>query len=162
MLRTSGLERQDLVAAVLQIAQVVEKTMDGTSGALYSIWFNALAAGLVNTSTATSSTSATPSLWAQALEHALRILYDYTAARRPSRTLIDPLAAFTEAFAASKGTGLDSAIRAAAEACEETKNLVAQAGRAAYVDRAGLQEAQVPDPGAFGVVTILKGIQSSL
>ncbi|TKA56954.1 hypothetical protein B0A53_01355 [Rhodotorula sp. CCFEE 5036] len=162
MLRTSGLDGQDLVASVLQIAQVVEKTMDGTSGALYSIWFNALAAGLANTSTATSSTSPSPSLWAQALEHALRVLYDYTAARRPSRTLIDPLAAFTETFAASKGTGLDSAIQAAAEASEKTKNLVAQAGRAAYVDRAGLQEAQVPDPGAFGVVTILKGIQSSL
>lgn len=160
MLRTSGLDRQDLVAAVLQIAQVVEKTMDGTSGALYSIWFNALAAGLANAST--SSAFASPALWAQALDHALRVLYDYTAARRPSRTLVDPLAAFTEAFAASKGTDLDSAIRAAAEACEETKNLVAQAGRAAYVDRAGLQEAQVPDPGAFGVATILKGIQSSL
>lgn len=159
MLRTSGLDGQDLVASVLQIAQVVEKTMDGTSGALYSIWFNALAAGLTSS---TSPSPASAALWAQALEHALRVLYDYTAARRPSRTLIDPLAAFTEAFAASKGTGLDSAIQAAAEACEETKNLVAQAGRAAYVDRAGLQEAQVPDPGAFGVVTILKGIQSSL
>lgn len=159
-LRTSGLDRQDLVAGVLQIAQVVEKTMDGTSGALYSIWFNALAVGLANAST--SSALASPALWAQALEHALRVLYDYTAARRPSRTLIDPLAAFTEAFAASQGTDLNSAIRAAAEACEETKNLVAQAGRAAYVDRAGLQEAQVPDPGAFGVVTILEGIESSL
>lgn len=96
------------------------------------------------------------------MSHALEVLYTYTAARRPSRTLIDPLAAFTEAFAASKGSDLTSAVKEAAAASEKTKDLVAKAGRAAYVGREALQEAQVPDPGAHGVVTILSGIQSAL
>ncbi|GAA5983615.1 hypothetical protein JCM10908_000353 [Rhodotorula pacifica] len=161
-LNADGLDRQDVITAVLQIAQVVEKTMDGTSGALYSIWSNALAAGLARVAAASSSSPVSPAIWAEALDHALRVLYDYTAARRPSRTLVDPLAAFTEAYTASQGADFAAAVQAAATACEETKDLVAQAGRAAYVDRAGLQEAQVPDPGAYGVVTILKGIQSTL
>lgn len=144
------------------MAQVVEKEMDGTSGALYSIWTNALAAGLAKAAASTSAQSDSPAVWSAALDSALKVLYDYTAARRPSRTLVDPLAAFTEAYTASKGADLAGAVEAAARACEETKNLDAQAGRAAYVDRASLQEAQVPDPGAFGVVTILKGVQAAL
>lgn len=136
--------------------------MDGTSGALYSIWSNALASGLSLSAKEASSSTASSSVWAAALEHALKILYTYTAARRPSRTLVDPLAAFTESFGASKGQDLASAVKEAADASEKTKDLVAKAGRAAYVDREGLQEAQVPDPGAHGVATIVKAIQSAL
>ncbi|GAA5893508.1 hypothetical protein JCM6882_007840 [Rhodosporidiobolus microsporus] len=160
--KAGSLNSQDVISAVLEIAQVVEKEMDGTSGALYSIWSNALAGGLARAASSSSASSVSPSVWAAALEHALSILYQYTPARRPSRTLIDPLAAFTESFGAAKGENFAEAVAEAAAACEETKDLVAQAGRAAYVERGALKEAQVPDPGAFGVVTILKGIQAVL
>lgn len=136
--------------------------MDGTSGALYSIWSNALASGLSLSAKSASSTTATSPIWASALSHALKVLYTYTAARRPSRTLVDPLEAFTEAFAESQGGNFDAAVKSAAEASEKTKDLVAKAGRAAYVGREALQEAQVPDPGAHGVATLLKGIQSAM
>ncbi len=140
-----------MVGAILNMATVVEKEMDGTSGALYSIYFNALAAGLQKASDKTDS-----SLWASALSHALSILYEYTSARRPSRTLVDSLSAFTETFESTQD--LAKSVREALEAAEETKDLVAKAGRAAYVGREELQKAQVPDPGAWGVVKILEGV----
>jgi dihydroxyacetone kinase len=119
----------------------------------YSIWSNALAAGFTNVPTADAA------CWARALSHALATLYKYTAARRPSRTLIDPLSAFTDHFSASKGADLAGAVAAAVEAAEETKKVRATAGRAAYVGQGTLREANVPDPGAWGVVKILEGIQ---
>lgn len=105
--------------------------MDGTSGALYSIWSNGLAAGLASAAKASSASSADAAVWAAGLEHALKVLQTYTAARRPSRTLVDPLEVFTEIFGQSKGTKFDEAYKGAAEASEKTKDLVAKAGRAA-------------------------------
>lgn len=160
--KEGAVDKNDVVTAVLNLAQSIEKNMDGTSGALYSIWSNALASGLSKAAQSSSSSSATPAVWASALEQALSTLYSYTAARRPSRTLIDPLAAFTEAFAASSGSDFAAAAKDAAAASEATKDLIAKAGRAAYVGREALQEAQVPDPGAHGVTKILEGIQEAL
>lgn len=132
----------------------VEKAMDGTSGALYSIWLNALAAGFQNQDEVTLKSSS------KAISHALDSLSAYTNARPPSRTLMDPLYAFTETLA-GKGD-LGAAIDAATKATENTKNIQAKAGRAAYVGQAQLQNAQVPDPGAYGVVKLLEGIQAAL
>lgn len=126
--------------------------MDGTSGALYSIWMNALAGGFTNTETASFST------WSKALSHALSSLCIYTNARPPSRTLMDPLFAFTETLASSQNFG--QAVQAANDATEETKNIQAKAGRAAYVGQDQLRDARVPDPGAYGVIKILEGIKS--
>jgi dihydroxyacetone kinase len=121
-----------------------------------------LAAGLAASSASASSPAATSSVWAASISHALDTLYNYTAARRPSRTLIDPLAAFTEAFAAGSGGDFDAAFKAASEAAEETRNIVAKAGRAAYVGQEELKAQKVPDPGAWGVVKILEGVRSVL
>ncbi|KAK4702783.1 triose/dihydroxyacetone kinase / FAD-AMP lyase (cyclizing), partial [Phenoliferia sp. Uapishka_3] len=150
--KSGKVDKDDVVTAVLNLAQSIEKTMDGTSGALYSIWSNGLAAGLSRAAKNQNSKTATASVWAEALSHALETLFTYTAARRPSRTLIDPLHAFTVSFAASKGADFAAALKEAQTATEEGKNLIAKAGRAAYVGREELQKAQVPDPGALGVV----------
>jgi dihydroxyacetone kinase len=123
-----------------------------------SIWFNALASGISQA----ASPVATPAVWAAALSHALSVLYTYTAARRPSRTLIDPLSAFTEAFGHSQGLHLRAAVEEAEQATEQTKHVRATAGRAAYVEQEELEKAQVPDPGACGVVKILNGLLSAL
>lgn len=142
-----------MINSVLALAQAMERKMDGTSGALYSIWTNALAAGFAKSSAADANA------WTHALDHALKTLYQYTPARRPSRTLIDPLAAFTEHLTTTKGD-FKGAIQAAVDAAEHTRTIEAKAGRAAYVGREALREANVPDPGAWGVVKILQGIQS--
>lgn len=155
-------DQNDLVTSVLSIASSVEKTMDGTSGALYSIWLNGVAAGLVAAAKEKGTHEASRPVIALALQKALATLFTYTPARAPSRTLVDPLQAFTDAFGQSEGADFDGAVRAAFEAAEKTKDLVAKAGRAAYVGREELQKAQVPDPGAWGVVKLLEGIQSTL
>ncbi|KAJ9125697.1 hypothetical protein QFC22_000660 [Naganishia vaughanmartiniae] len=151
-----GLDSSDVINSVLALAQAMERKMDGTSGALYSIWTNALAAGFATS----TETSATPAAWADALGHALATLYKYTSARAPSRTLVDPLAKFTEAFSHSQGKDFAGAVDEAVKAAEHTRTIEAKAGRAAYVGQDALREANVPDPGAWGVVKILQGIQS--
>ena len=121
-----------------------------------SIWFNALASGISKT----NEPCATSAVWAAGLSYALAVLWTYTPARRPSRTLIDPLSAFTDTFADS--LDLMAAVSEATEAMEQTKNLQAKAGRAAYIEQKELAKAQVPDPGACGVVKILEGLLYAL
>ncbi|KAK0466143.1 dihydroxyacetone kinase [Desarmillaria tabescens] len=142
----------DLVNDIVDIAKVAEKKMGGTSGALYSIFFSGLAQGLQ--ANAGSSTTVTDDIWKLALSDALAKLYTYTRARPPSRTLIDPLAAFIT----NVGQGFPSAVKEASDAAEYTKNVKAKAGRSAYVDSNLLTKEQVPDPGAWGVRAILQAL----
>ncbi|KAG6811701.1 hypothetical protein H0H92_006208 [Tricholoma furcatifolium] len=146
----------NLDASMIAVAQVAEEAMGGTSGALYSIFFSALAQGLH--STTSSSTSVTPEAWSQALTYALNKLYTYTRARPPSRTLVDPLAAFIETLAQSSGNDTRAAVVAAASAAEKTRDMEAKAGRSAYVEGDRLKKEKIPDPGAWGVKTILESL----
>ena len=50
------------------------------------------------------------------------------------------------------------AVEEARQAAEQTKNLEARAGRGAYVNQKALAESGLPDPGAWGVWTILNGL----
>lgn len=166
----------DVIGAVNTIAAVAEEVMGGTSGALYSfvhffvqvtssylfksrfsIFFSGLSQGLQ--ASRQNSPVVTPQLWALALTSALTKLYTYTRARPPSRTLVDPLAAFVLAFAQSNSaSGFAQALGAATAAAEHTKNIEAKAGRSAYVEGDRLREEQVADPGAWGVKVILESL----
>ena len=157
---------RDIVSSLIAISQVVEKQMGGTSGALFSwvpfllpafsqvterptrIFFSALAQGL-------HSSSAEAIDWSGTLDFALNRLYTYTRARRPSRTLVDPLSAFIESFVSGKN--LAEAVGAAAAAAEQTKDVEAKAGRSAYVESESLK-GKVVDPGAWGVKLILEAL----
>lgn len=159
--RVSG---DDIVSSVIAISQVAEEQMGGTSGALFSsvrflyqtqrkiselfsrIFFSSLAQGLHSSSTEVID-------WSGALDFALSRLYTYTRARRPSRTLVDPLSAFVESFVSGKS--LAEAAGAASRAAEETKDVEAKAGRSAYVASGSLN---VADPGAWGVKLILEAL----
>lgn len=99
----------------------------------------------------------TPEAWGQALSSALAKLYSYTRARPPSRTLVDPLAAFVESFNATNNNYAES-VKAAGKAAEATRNLEAKAGRSAYVEGDRLIAEKVADPGAWGVKTILENL----
>lgn len=100
----------------------------------------------------------TPQIWGNALTSALAKLYTYTRARPPSRTLVDPLAAFVETFTRNPASDFVAAVRGAGTAAEGTKNIEAKAGRSAYVEGARLKEQQVADPGAWGVKVILESL----
>ena len=94
-------------------------------------------------------------------QSALNQLYGYTQARPPSRTLVDPLAAFILTFAYDS-TNFMTAFDNAQEATEATKTLDAKAGRAAYIDKDKVSSSNVPDAGAYGVLKLLEGIKSTI
>lgn len=58
----------DVVAAMIAIAEVVEVEMGGTSGGLYSIFFNGLSKGLLEAQREKQSETATAEVWARGLE----------------------------------------------------------------------------------------------
>ncbi|KIM32820.1 hypothetical protein M408DRAFT_187072 [Serendipita vermifera MAFF 305830] len=147
----------NLIKDVGAIAEAVGDRMDGTSGALYSIFFSALAQALYDIA-GDNGVEGDRKVGADALSFALDRLYTYTRARPPSRTLIDPLDAFVGVLKGGGSWGEASAI--AKEAAERTKNLPAKADRAAYVEQTNLVD--VCDPGAWGVKTILEAACSTL
>lgn len=65
------------------------------------IFFSALAQGLQAAAATGKTDVVTQEAWAQALASALRNLYTYTRARPPSRTLVDPLAAFVDTLSSN-------------------------------------------------------------
>jgi len=149
--RISG---EDVIGSIGQIARAVAEGMDGTSGALYSIFFSGLVQGLYEVTESDGKNGVNKEVWTKALRIALNKLYMYTRARPPSRTLVDPLAEFVGRL--EDGVGMKEAVREAGEATERTKELEAKAGRAAYVDREKVKG--VADPGAVAVKVILEAL----
>lgn len=146
----------DATQLVGSIAHVVETCMDGTSGALYAIFFNALANSLRRHSgPEPGPTSA--AVWAAALGNAVGTLSQYTPARPGDRTVVDALAPFVEVFAAT--SCLRRAVEAAEKGCESTKGMQASLGRSVYVG--GDKWMNCPDPGAYGLLQLLKGFVGS-
>ncbi|WVQ71012.1 dihydroxyacetone kinase [Cryptococcus sp. DSM 104548] len=149
------LKGQNVIDDVRVIAEVVEEDMGGTSGALYSIFFAGLGKGLRDQAVAGAKATSSE-VWSKAAADALTTLYKYTRARPPSRTLVDPLEAFIASLASK---GLLSAAEDALAAADKTKELVAKAGRGAYVNQEDLKKREVPDPGAWGIWRIVDGIR---
>ncbi|EEY21666.1 dihydroxyacetone kinase [Verticillium alfalfae VaMs.102] len=137
-------------AAVMSIAHAIEESMDGTSGALYELFFTAFAAALQNSSGETVSTK----VWSQAAGSALERLQAMTPARVGDRTVMDALIPFIDTL--QKEGDLTKAVEAARTGRDSTKGMEASLGRAVYV--AGENWGKVPDPGAEGIVAIVEGI----
>jgi dihydroxyacetone kinase len=65
-----------------------------------------------------------------------------------------------DTFVASLPTkGLSKAADDARAAADKTKELVAKAGRGAYVNQEELKKREVPDPGAWGVWRVVDGLR---
>ncbi|KAL8803769.1 MAG: hypothetical protein Q9182_002979 [Xanthomendoza sp. 2 TL-2023] len=147
----------DALTSLTRIAGIVEATMDGTSGALYAIFLNSLAAN-VRKQDSSNPTDLTPSMWAQALDDSMRALGVYTPAQPGDRTLMDALVPFVETLKATGST--KQAAEAAKIGAENTKGMKASLGRSVYVGGEGHKE--VPDPGAFGLSQFLTGLAEAL
>lgn len=147
----------DVLMSLTKICGIVEATMDGTSGALYAIFLNSLAAN-VRRQDPSSPTNITPSIWAQALDDSLKALSVYTPAQPGDRTLMDALVPFVETLKATGNT--KQAAEAAKTGAEKTKGMEASLGRSVYVGGEGHKE--VPDPGAFGLSQFLTGLAEGL
>ncbi|KAI1608075.1 dihydroxyacetone kinase [Exophiala viscosa] len=152
---SSGDLPTDAVAFVNKIVPVVEHHTDGTSGALYSIFLNALVHGLREQDTG-SSQKVDAKIWAAALKSARAALGKYTPAVVGDRTLIDALDPFIETL--SSTGDVKKAAEAAKEGTEKTKTMKASLGRAVYVGAESEWMGKVPDPGAVGLQELLLGI----
>ncbi|KYK61525.1 hypothetical protein DCS_02667 [Drechmeria coniospora] len=140
----------DVVVDVASIVSVVENTMDGTSGALYAIFLNAL----VHALRVLGPGSATADVWARALKQSCDALSKYTPARPGDRTLVDALHPFVEVLATT--CDVRAAAAAARKAADATKGMQASLGRTVYVGGSGYE--QVPDPGAWGLACFFDGL----
>ncbi|OAA74086.1 dihydroxyacetone kinase [Cordyceps fumosorosea ARSEF 2679] len=140
----------DLAVDVARLVPVVEGTMDGTSGALYAIFLNAL----VHALRGQPPGEATPQVWVQAFEAGFGALSQYTPARQGDRTLVDALYPFMGELMASGD--VRRAARASRAGAEATKGMKASLGRSVYVGGSGYEE--VPDPGAWGLACFFDGL----
>lgn len=147
----------DGVNAISDIADLVEDSMGGTSGGLYSIYLSALAKGVRDTGTQSYSEEC----FAKASKSALESLFKYTRARVGDRTLIDCLVPFVEALS----KGFEVAVEEAVKGANSTRQLEAKFGRASYVSKEELknfdEEGGLPDPGAIGLAALLSGMLKS-
>jgi dihydroxyacetone kinase len=140
----------DVVVDLASIVTIVETAMDGTSGALYAIFLNALVNALRELAPGTAS----PEVWAKALKQSSDALAKYTPARPGDRTLVDALYPFVEVL--NKTQDVKKAAEAALEGANKTKGMQASLGRTVYIGGSGYQE--VPDPGAWGLASFFLGL----
>jgi triose/dihydroxyacetone kinase / FAD-AMP lyase (cyclizing) len=152
---SSGDVPSDAVAFVNKIVNVVENTMDGTSGAIYAIFLNALAHGLREQDNGSSS-NVDSKTWAAALKSSLQALGKYTPAVPGDRTLMDALVPFVDTL--SSTGDVKKAAEAAKEGAEKTKAMKASLGRAVYVGAEDEWMGKIPDPGAWGLQEFLVGL----
>ncbi|KAM5346820.1 hypothetical protein ACJ41O_009825 [Fusarium nematophilum] len=138
---------------LLRVAHAVEENMDGTSGAIYGLFFNGLASKVRDLD---PDTAMGLDEWALVAEEALRSVQRVTPARSGDRTMMDAL----EPFVGSLRDGIDKAVDAARRGAEGTKGLKPAFGRAVYVNEEGWE--QVPDPGAISVVALVEGLAKGL
>ncbi|KAH8148368.1 uncharacterized protein LAJ45_07469 [Morchella importuna] len=143
----SGKVVPDAVITVAKLAEIVEEHMDGTSGAIYSIFLNSLAKALRRS----GEENATLKTWATAAMAALVSLRRYTPAQPGDRTLVDALQPFIVALAEDKG--LVTAAKAAREGADSTKGMRPRLGRSVYVSEVG----DTLDPGAVGIAVLVEG-----
>ncbi|KIX04461.1 dihydroxyacetone kinase [Rhinocladiella mackenziei CBS 650.93] len=152
---SSGSLPTDAVAFVDKIIPAVEDSMDGTSGAIYSIFLNALSSGLREQDTG-SFKAVDAKVWAAALKSSLQALGKYTPAAPGDRTLMDALVPFVDTLT---NTGdVKKAAEAAREGTEKTKSMKASLGRAVYVGSENEWIGKIPDPGAWGLQEFLVGL----
>ncbi|KAH0399284.1 Dak phosphatase, partial [Aureobasidium melanogenum] len=136
----------ELPQTLSELVRDLEVNMGGTSGALYCIFLTSLSSALASTDSV-----------ATALSVALDQLLNYTRARLGDRTMLDCLIPFVETL---KSTGdVEEALVEAEKGVESTKNLEAKLGRSTYLDESATKG--VPDPGAYGLLVLLKGMSVS-
>ncbi|CAK3801722.1 Dihydroxyacetone kinase 1 [Lecanosticta acicola] len=148
--------QKDAALYLDKIIDIVEMEMDGTSGALYAIFLNALAAGLREQGNGNRPADA--KVWANALDHAMKALSRYTPAKPGDRTLVDALAPFVEQL--SSTGDVQKAAQAAEKGSRSTQGMQASLGRTVYIGGSGFEE--VPDPGAYGLSQFLTGLAEAL
>lgn len=146
---------------LLQLLQLVtsaiEDNMDGTSGALYSIFLNSMMTHVKVTSREAAVVDTR--FWADALSSALTSMSVYTPAQKGDRTLMDALIPFVETLKATDN--LQLAAQAAQKGAIDTKSMRPGLGRTVYIGGEERWLNKVPDPGAWALSQFFEGIAVS-
>lgn len=155
-----GLSTYNLKSApetILGIADTIEHSVGGTSSAIYCIFMNAFAAGLLKTN---KNAQVDQTAWIKSSRFALDTLMTYTKARVGDRTLMDTLCPFVDTL--NETEDVNAALEAARKGSEKTKNLSAKLGRSSYLDNKDVLESGIPDAGAYGLAELLTGMVKTL
>ncbi|CAO3627639.1 unnamed protein product [Mucor hiemalis] len=147
----STYDLQSSPETILGIADTIEHSVGGTSSAIYCIFFNALAGGLLKQ----PRTNAT--VWVTAARHALSTLMTYTKARIGDRTLMDTLCPFIDTLN-DDASNTTEALEAAQKGCQNTCDMTAQLGRSSYLSNEKVLQSGIPDAGAYGLNELLHGL----
>lgn len=147
-----------VVKVLLELEDIVESKMGGTLGGILGIFFVSLRAA-VETNIDLATSSGPVALWSKALITALESLRRYTPAKVGDRTVMDTLIPFADIMGAS---GFEAGVKAAVDGAEATKTMSPKLGRATYVG-GGSKEGQElpPDPGAWGAMVAIQGLQNA-
>ncbi|KAG1748052.1 DAK1 DegV-like protein [Suillus lakei] len=136
-------------AFVSEVGEILEGSMGGTAGALFAIFFTAWSNALRSLNGPSS------------LSAALAALGAHTPARPGDRTVVDALAPFCDVLS-SDGSSLEDAVIAVKEGAEKTRGMKARLGRASYVGGGEGGVGVPPDPGAWGVASIVDGFAKGI
>lgn len=141
----SGKDLGQLPEMVEGLVMDLEINMGGTSGALYCIFLTALSQSLARKTSI-----------AAALQAALEQLLKYTRARLGDRTMMDALIPFVNCLVSTGDVA--QAVIEAQKGVDATMQMEAKLGRSTYLDASSTEG--VPDPGAYGLWVLLKGMAS--
>lgn len=137
------------------ISSVAETDMGGSSGAMYSILFEA-AAVFIETSNEINA-----NIVGKAFSAGLAAVMKYGRAQPGDRTMVDALSPSINAFVSNLASSesalkaIEAATCAAEEGAKATLGMKASAGRASYV---AMSELRHPDPGAHAIGIIMRAV----
>ncbi|PMD13046.1 dihydroxyacetone kinase [Hyaloscypha hepaticicola] len=151
----NGAAKSGSIFAVLQAIIDAVDDMGGTLGAIFGILLAAFATSIRSQKSISPSDITSMDLLAPSLAHAVESLKQHTGARVGDRTVMDVLLPFSETL--EKERDLGKAVKSAETAAEGTRDLKPKFGRASYVG-AGGEEQRLPDPGAWALMEMVKGI----
>lgn len=145
------------LGSVLSLLNTVTNAVDdmgGTLGAIFGILLAAFAVSLRHHKS-TAKSDHLIDVFAPALAQAVESLKQHTGAREGDRTVMDVLLPFSQTL--EKERDMSQAVKSAETAAEGTRELKPKFGRASYVG-AGGDEQKLPDPGAWALMEMVKGI----
>lgn len=155
-----GLASKGSVLDVLErVLDITEDKMGGTLGAIFGIYFAAFVTSLKTLVSQEARKGAPASEFLSvAAEEALRNLRKHTPAKEGDRTVMDVLIPFVKTFATTQN--IEIATRTAESAAEGTRKIKPKLGRATYVGGIDQMSDFPPDPGAWAIYEIAKGLSS--
>jgi len=156
----SGLAKSGSVVKVLhELEEIVESKMGGTLGGILGIFFVSLRSA-VESNIGLASSQGVVALWGASLQSALTSLRRYTPAKVGDRTVMDTLIPFADGMNSAKDFPVS--VKFAESGAEKTKTMTPKLGRATYVGAGSGSGELPPDPGAWGAMVAIKGLQLGL